>query len=225
MKFLITAMGLLGLLLAPSLSRADISITPGNNRQPNEVNIHLNGGDVGTTVSGTADTTLGTYTVNFTSTQTLLVPGSGNGQSHIEAVVSKTDHTQIGLTNASISLASGSPTSTFEDFILDLHNGSDDTRATGVNFTTNGTTSGTVTTFFTVAAGENYFTFLASAGDQINSISFQTTGGSLLGFDDLQQPRISFTGAVAVPEPSTLGIAGLGALGFLGYGLARRRAR
>jgi hypothetical protein len=72
-----------------------------------------------------------------------------------------------------------------------------------------------------------------------NSVTFQFTvsnfnlsslGGSV-GFQygtDLSEPSFNgepFDPGPPVPEPSTLAIAGLGALGFVGYGIRRRRSK
>jgi len=49
-------------------------------------------------------------------------------------------------------------------------------------------------------------------------VSTDVTGG----FNELKQIAFSTTADHVVPEPSTMAIAGLGALGFIGYGLRRR---
>jgi len=225
-SFGLLALTLASIGLTAGTSRADISIVNKNDPQPNEVNIHLSGGMTGTTVTGTADTTLGTYIVNFSSTQTLEVVSKGQGQGFIQAINGSGD--QVGLTNGSISLASG-PTSTFEDFILNLSNGGPFGKATGVTITVNALDANgnpeTITPYTdnNLGSGQNYYTIVASGGESIQSISFQTTGGGLDGFDQLQQPRISFAEARAVPEPSTLAVGLAGMLGFGWY--TRRRLR
>ena len=212
--------------LGADTSRATIMISLGNNPQPNEVNIHLNGGETGTTVTGTAETTLGTYFVDFSSTQTLEVASQGNGQAFIQAIDGSDK--AIGLTNGTISLGDDSPTSTFEDFILNLSNGGKFT-ATGVTLTIDSVDENgmaetpTIKEFDSLGQGQNFYTIIASGGEQIKSISFATTGGALDGFDSLRQPRISFSNANAVPEPSTLISGAMAALCLLGFGLHRRR--
>jgi hypothetical protein len=57
----------------------------------------------------------------------------------------------------------------------------------------------------------------------ITSVGFATTGGALDGFDQLQQPRISFAGATATPEPSTLLLGSLAVLGGAGARWRKRR--
>ncbi|HWE38895.1 MAG TPA: hypothetical protein VG406_20265, partial [Isosphaeraceae bacterium] len=150
-------------------ARATIIIENKNDPQSNEVNIHLTGGDTGTTVTGTAATTLGTYNVNFSSTQTLEVVASGKGQAFIQATDSGK---QVGLTNGTISLGSGSPTSTFEDFILNLSNGGKFT-ADGVTITVNSVDSmgnaetPTTLTDTNLTNGSNFYTIVASGGEAI----------------------------------------------------------
>jgi hypothetical protein len=50
-------------------------------------------------------------------------------------------------------------------------------------------------------------------------IGLKNTDGGTTAFSVLQQ---NFSQITAIPEPSTMAIAGLGALGFIGYGLRRR---
>jgi len=52
-------------------------------------------------------------------------------------------------------------------------------------------------------------------------VSTAVTGG----FNELKQIAFSTAADHVVPEPSTMAIAGLGALGFIGYGLRRRRKK
>jgi len=218
--FEMLALSLACIGLTAGTSRASISITEGNDPQTNEVNIHLDGGAAGIIVTGTANTTLGLYTVKFKSSQTLLVGSNGQGQAFIEAT-NGIGGSQIGLTNGSIELASDSPTSTFEDFILNLSNGGSFS-ADGVEITVFGTSTTQTYTDDSLGNGQNFYTIVAS-GEEIKSISFVATAGALDGFDALQQPRISFAEATAVPEPSTLIGGSISALCLLGFGLHRRR--
>src|SRR5438876_1765144 len=94
-------------LFAPSLSRADLNITLGNNPQPGEENVLLNTGTTGKTVLGTLNQS--GFFVNFTSTQVLTEPS--NGQARIEAT---NNSSQVPVTDISFSLANG----TFTDAIF-----------------------------------------------------------------------------------------------------------
>src|SRR5207237_1833410 len=95
------------ILFGPSLSRADLSITLGNNPQPGEENVLLNTGTTGNTVLGTLNQS--GFLVNFTSTQVLTEPS--NGQARIEAT---NNSSQVPVTDISFSLANG----TFTDAIF-----------------------------------------------------------------------------------------------------------
>ena len=94
-------------LFAPSLSRADLSITLGNNPQAGEENVLLNTGTTGNTVLGTLNQS--GFLVNFTSTQVLTEPS--NDQARIEAT---NNGSQVPVTDISFSLANG----TFIDAIF-----------------------------------------------------------------------------------------------------------
>src|SRR5262249_9738334 len=79
----------------------------------------------------------------------------------------------------------------------------------------------TFTFTYNLGNGNNFLTIVASGGESIISTHIDAPNG---GFTDLKQPRIS--GFVAVPEPSSLVLAGSGALSVLvGYGWRRRRHR
>jgi len=56
------------------------------------------------------------------------------------------------------------------------------------------------------------------------SSSVSVAGGSSVGFTSFTASDSGNTTATVVPEPSTMAIAGLGALGMIGYGLRRRKA-
>ena len=60
--------------------------------------------------------------------------------------------------------------------------------------------------------GQNFLTIVASNGESIVSTTIDAPGG----FHDLRQPRISGAEAVTspVPEPATITMMGLGAVGM-----------
>src|SRR5207245_10508825 len=68
-------------LFGPSLSRAGLSITLGNNPQPGEENVLLNTGTTGNTLLGTLKQS--GFLVNFASTHVMSEPS--NAQAWIEA--------------------------------------------------------------------------------------------------------------------------------------------
>src|SRR5438067_10866353 len=95
-------------LFAPSLSRADLNITLGNNPQPGEENVLLNTGTTGNTVLGTLNQS--GFFVDFTSTQVQTEPS--NGQARIEAT---NNSSQVPVTDIIFRLTNG----TFTDAIFD----------------------------------------------------------------------------------------------------------
>jgi MYXO-CTERM domain-containing protein len=201
----------LALGLWPASSQADIIFTLGNNPQPGEENVLLNKGTSGNTVFG--ETNQSHTLVQFDSTQTLLEPA--NGQARIEA----TDGTdQIGLTNVTITIPNG----TYGDIIFNPS-------ITGTVGVPGGTLGVDVTdnlnlvhSFdYELGNGNNFLTIVASAGQTIVSTSLTYSLGE--GFTDLRQVRISGAQGIAVPEPSSLVMAGIGALGLGLVGVIRRR--
>jgi hypothetical protein len=80
---------------------------------------------------------------------------------------------------------------------------------------------------FVLGNGENFLTMVAVAGEFITDIKVihdpSAPAGEAFGFNSFKQPRVSglctLVGtsctAVPVPEPSAIGILGLGALGIL----------
>src|SRR5438094_9447494 len=93
-------------LFGPSLSRADLNITLGNNPQPGEENVLLNTGTTGNTVLGTLNQS--GFFVNFTSTQVQTEP------SNVARIEATNNSSQVPVTDISFSLANG----TFTDAIF-----------------------------------------------------------------------------------------------------------
>jgi len=197
----------MGLLPAPS--QADIIFTLGNNPQPGEENVLLNKGTTGTTVFGETNQTH--LPVQFTSTQTLTEPASG--QARIEAT---NGTSQIGLTNVTISVPGGS----YGDLIFNPD-------ITGTIGTPGGTLHvavtdnlGVVSPFdYTLSNGQNFLTITTTGGQRIVSTSLSYSLAD--GFTDLRQVRIS--GAV-VPEPAGITMLATG-LGMLAICSRRRLLR
>lgn len=200
---LITAAAVLALSSVPA--SADIIFMLGNNPQPDEENILFADPQSGTTINGATQSGVG---VVFTSTQTLFQ--RAQGQANIFGSAS-TPNTTL-LTNIGIT----APGYTFQDFILNLQNGSGLATVTAIdNFSTSFQ--------YTLGNGQNFLTILAlpGSGQSIESISVQVSGG---GFMEFKQPRISGPALVAqLPEPGSLALlsAVLGAVGVT----ARRRKR
>jgi hypothetical protein len=171
-------------------ARADsVVFTIGNNPQPDEENVLLNSGAMGTTVFGLTNQTQ--LQVQFRSTTDVLVEPS-SGQARIEA-------TDGLLNNVTVSL----PNATFQDVILNPFFGSG-TAAVSVLTANNQTFNFS----YTLGNGQNFLTVVADPGTRILSVTVNAPSG----FTDLRQPRIS--GAAAnVPEPTTMLLFGAGLLG------------
>jgi hypothetical protein len=191
--------------------RADVIFQTGNNPQPNEENVLLSSGATGTTVTGL--TNMSNILVNFSSPQTLSEPSSG--QARVAAA-------SPPLTNVTISIPGGS----FEDVILNPFDGSGIATVTALANEPGGGQS-TFTFTYTLANGENFLTVTADNGESLVSVTIDDPKG----FSDLRQPRISGAslegggGGGSVPEPSSVVLSGLGALGLLAYGWRKQRAR
>src|SRR5947199_6604102 len=106
----LTLLSLLAIsFLLPTISWA-ITFQLGNNPQPGEENVLLNNGTIGMLVTGITNQT--GFVINFTSTQVLSEPSSG--QARIEAT---NNSSQVALANVSFGLANGG---TFDDAIFNM---------------------------------------------------------------------------------------------------------
>jgi hypothetical protein len=189
-------------LFAPVLCWAGMTFELGNNPQPNEENVLLNSGMTGNLVTGTTNQT--GATVNFTSTQTLTEPSSG--QARIEAT---NGSGQVGLTNVSFSLASGS----FEDTIFNPFIGGTVGTSGGTATVTAVANDGVSTFSYTLGNGNNFLTVFATGGELIESVSLSYS--LTAGFTDLRQVRISGVTAPTVPDSgATLSLLGASVIGL-----------
>jgi len=207
-SFLSAALLLCG---AGGSAQAGIVFQLGNNPQPDEENILFGSPQqTGTTVFG--HTNQSNTTVQFSSTtDTLHTPSAG--QAKVEAV-------DGSLNNISITV----PSKIFHDFIMNPFNGSGTATVTVVANEPGGGQQ-TFTFSYTLGNGQNFLTMFAMGGETIESVTIDSPGG--FGFVDLRQPRISGIGdpiiTTSTPEPASMILLGIGAVGLVGYGIRRRR--
>jgi hypothetical protein len=223
------------LLGIASTASANIVFDPGNHPQANEENILFTGGETGLVLTdGQVDHT--GAGVNFTtlgSPLQVLRQDSG-GQAQIFCLLNCTDNSAIGGPNmdqqlSSISMRAGllnGQATAWTDAIINLENGLGTALVTvtdnfGAPFT------------YVLGNGQNFLTMIAEPGsgefitriDVTNAIT-----GDPFGFDQFKQPRVSGlcilgdTGCatVNVPEPGSLALLSIGALGTL-YTVRRRK--
>ncbi|AMV37680.1 PEP-CTERM sorting domain-containing protein [Planctomyces sp. SH-PL62] len=204
-RLFLIAFGLLGLVAAPAMSRADFVIVKANNPQVDE-NVLLTSGEVGHTITGETNTTHAGVLIT-SAAQVLTSPSSG--QARVEAQ----SGSLLGLD--SINLLAGA---TYTSLIFNLFSGSGDAVFTINGFDANGNAESITSSAFALGNGQNFFTITAINGERISSVGFTSAGG----VTDVRQIRIGGV-AAAVPEPASVAMLGLGA-GALGLvGVARRR--
>ncbi len=190
-------------LVACSSMRADIIFALGNHPQQDELNVLLSSGDSGTTITGT----ITGFSVLFSSTQNLLAPS--NGQARVSA-----DPEGSPLTNLSIALDGG----VYVDIIMNPFMSSCENCVAGnatvtVNaLDSNGLPEAPSTFTYALGNGQNFLTIVATNGESIVNTTIDAPGG----FHDLRQTRISGAEAATspVPEPATITMMGLGAVGL-----------
>jgi hypothetical protein len=186
---------------------ASVVVMQGNNPEPSEQNVLLNGiSGPGTFVSGSTNQT--NTIVNFTTTAVNQIQANPNGQSFITGVNGGNGVNGGTFSDLTIALANGG---TFTDliFALDLPGTGVSSACTAcVNYSVTGTASGNGTLPGTIGPGTTFFTILASSG-QMSSVTLSGVGPQLL--EDVRQVRISgvagetgggVTGS-EVPEPAS----------------------
>jgi hypothetical protein len=209
MKLKICAISLLGALaLSSGPAFADIIFQLGNNPQSDEQNIFFNAPESGTTITGEVGNT--GIDVLFSSTQTLFQ--RAQGQADIFGSPSNPNNTL--LTNIAIDV----PGYTFQDFILNLQNGTGSAVVTAVdNFNQTFT--------YTLGNGQNFLTIFAlpGSGQSIEGITVSMLNG-VGGFEEFKQPRISGVAPnnTSLPEPGSLLLLA-SVLGVIGV-MARHRS-
>jgi len=170
-----------------------------NDPQAMEQNILFGAKETGTTISGA--TNKSDTDVTFSSSVDTLLQNA-KGQADL------LNNAGGNLHDVSVTV----PGHTFLDFIVDLNKAN---KSVIDILVTEG--DGTTDPFsFTGGNGSNFITIIASAGETISSIDYNSVDGWL----QFKQPRVSgISGVTVVPEPSTwaMMLLGFAGLGFAGY--------
>jgi PEP-CTERM motif len=167
----------------------------------------------GTSVIGFTNQTNTSVTFSTLTSQTLTTPSQG--QARIEAT---SGTGQIPLNSLLIALTA--PNTTFGYIEFNLFGGGQFTTATSVTIHALDQFGNPFDINHAIGNGENFFSALASNGERITSISFNTSPG---GVTDIRQIRINTSeNIVPLPEPGTWGMM---IFGFGAAGIAMRRSR
>jgi hypothetical protein len=194
-----------------TMAHATITFDLGNHPQPDEINILFGAPETGMTIHGAA----GGIDVAFSSTvDTLFQKAEGQAE-----IFNTSNPPFANLTDVTVT-----PAESFTDFIVDLNKADGSTLDITVHgFGSDGTTPEMNNFSFTGKSGSNFITILASGGETMTSINFNSPAGSPAGWDQFKQPRISGLAGAVIPEISTWAMMALGfaGLGFAGYRKAR----
>jgi hypothetical protein len=184
-----------------TMAHASVTFLPGNNPQPGEHNILFGAPESGMTIHGAVG---GVDVVFSSAVDTLFQKAEGQAE-----IFNTSNPPPANLTDITVT-----PAESFTDFIVDLN------KANGSTIDITVTASdGTLMDSFTGKNGSNFITILASSGETMSSINFNSPD---TGWEQFKQPRISGLAGV-VPETSTWVMMALGfsGLGFAGYRKAR----
>ncbi len=201
---------------------ASATITFGNQTVGQGEEVLLGQGTTGTSVTGTTNQTA--TSITFTSGNTAYCSGCflqtlsepSNGQARVETLDgSVLRDLTITLTDLSNPLAGFG----YIEFNIDETANLGD--ASSVTIYALDALGNPFSETVSVGNGSNFFSALASGGEVIRGISFNT--GDTTGFTDIRQVRITPSiGGVDLPEPSTWAMM---LLGFGACGVAIRRSR
>ncbi len=195
------AFALAGVVVAVLPASATIIVEVGNNPQIDE-NVQFNNGEVDNAPLIQGSTNKSGFLVDFFGAGEDLTSPS-RGQARVEA--------EDGSTLDALTVALNASGSSFTSLIYNL----DAVKDGSVTFTVNRVVGDPfVGSFDLDKNGQNFFTITAIDGPRITSVGLAST----VGLEDLKQVRIG-SAVVVIPEPASLGLLGLGALGLL----ARRR--
>lgn len=197
------AFAMAGVVVAVLPASATIIVEVGNNPQVDE-NVQFNNGEVDNAPLIQGSTNQSGFLVDFFGAGEDLTSRS-RGQARVEA--------EDGSTLDALTVALNASGSSFTSLIYNL----DAVKDGSVTFTVNQVVGDPfVDSFDLDKNGQNFFTITAIDGSRITSVGLAST----VGLQDVAQVRIGRGGTVVVvPEPASLGLLGLGALGLL----ARRR--
>jgi len=211
-KFALLAAASLAAMATPAA--ATISITTNqqvSQGQTIQFPVQLNG----SSQIGLTNQTNTSVTFTTLSGQTLTSPSTG--QARIEAV---NGTTQVPLSSILINLTT--PNTTFGYIEFNLFGGTQLANASSVTIHALDQFGNPFDIVHSIGNGENFFSALASNGERIASISFNS--GNTTGVTDLRQVRINLgENLQAVPEPATWAMMLVG-FGAIGFSMRRRRS-